>query len=251
MILTLDIGNTFIKTGVFEDSIPVFTVKTKPDDFHSLSFKDFKLTGCAISSVVPTTTKTISEIVKDKFGFTPFVITSSSKFNLAVVYSTPDTLGVDRLCGAEGALRLFTESGRILSKNEVIITIDFGTATTINLVKHPSVFAGGIISPGIRMMFGALNKNTSQLPDVNFDEYKDIIGDSTNSAIASGVLNATAGLIGRARSFLSDDLKAEKVHTYITGGNAHAIMPHLDFEFTHEPNLVLHGVNAVYLKNNS
>jgi len=251
MILTLDIGNTFIKTGVFKGSTPVFTVKAEPDHFPSLSFKDYQITGCAISSVVPSSTSTIIEIIKDKFGITPFLITSNSKFNLSVEYSTPGTLGIDRLCGAEGAFRILSDTGINLNKNEVIITIDFGTATTINLVKHPSVFAGGIISPGIRMMFDALNKNTSQLPDVNFDEYKNIIGDSTNSSIASGVLNATAGLIERTRTFLLENLKAEKVYTYITGGNAPAIMPHLNFEFTYEPNLVLHGINSVYLKNNS
>lgn len=251
MILTMDIGNTFIKTAVFDGDKPVCTKKIRSRELGTLAFDDYPIDGCAVSSVVPEITTRIEKIIPEKFGVTPLIVSYHSMFSFKIEYSTPATLGTDRICGAEGAFKMFSASGNTLKENEAILSIDFGTATTINLVKYPSVFVGGIIAPGARMMFDSLNKNTSQLPTVSLEEYKNLIGDSTNSSIASGVLNSITGLIEKTIASLSRNNIADKVYAFITGGNAPSILPYITFEHTHEPELVLHGLNSVYLKNNS
>jgi type III pantothenate kinase len=248
MILALDIGNTFIKTGIFDGDKLLFTEKTNANDFPSGSLKNYPIDSCAVSSVVPSVTAMITGILKDQFHIYPYIISNKSDFEIKIEYATPDTLGIDRICGAEGAYKLLKSGGNNFGPADVIVTIDFGTATTINLVRYPNIFTGGIIAPGIKMMFEALNRNTSQLPEVNFDEYKNIIGNSTASAIASGVLNATTGLIENTRAFFTGKLNTKNIFTYITGGNAELIIPHLGFKFTYEPSLVLHGINSVVQK---
>lgn len=250
MILALDIGNTFTKTGIFDNNKLVFGNKTKTENFSPGNFKEYSLTGCAISSVVPAAADAIINLIKTKLGITPYLISHNSEFSLKIEYETPGTLGIDRICGAEGAFRLFNTKGTSLGQNDIIISIDFGTATTINLIRHPNRFIGGIIAPGVRMMFETLNKNTSQLPEADFKEYGSLIGNSTNSAIASGVINTTTGLIEQTRKFLIEKFNAENIFIFITGGNAESIMPHLDFKYEYEPNLVLQGVYSVYTKNN-
>lgn len=245
MILVLDIGNTFIKTGIFDGDKLLFSEKMDAKSFPSESLKNYPIELCAISSVVPSVTKTITAILKDQFHIDPYIISNSSDFEIKIEYDTPGTLGIDRVCGAEGAYKLLKSNNKHLEPEDVIVTIDFGTATTINLIRYPNIFTGGIIAPGIKMMFEALSRNTSQLPEVNFDEYKSIIGSSTGSAIASGVFNSTTGLIENTRAFLTGKLNSKNIFTYITGGNAELIIPRLDFKFTHEPNLVLYGIHSV------
>ena len=249
MILALDIGNTFTKTGIFDKDILVFSEKTKTDSFTADNIKKYNITGCAISSVVPTAAERLINMINTNFGITPYVITYKSKLSLEINYKTPESLGIDRLCGAEGAYWLFSKKGLVFNKNEAIISIDFGTASTINIIRYPNLFTGGIIAPGIKMMFESLNRNTSQLPEAEFREYDSVIGNSTNSSIASGVINSTIGMIDRTRKYLSEKFGAEYIHFFITGGNAESIIPHLDFKFKYEPALVLIGVYSIYDRN--
>jgi type III pantothenate kinase len=250
MNLALDIGNTFIKAGIFDNGELVYTTKIKTNDFSPGFINNKLISGCAISSVVPSVANKVKDIIKADFNITPYLISHKSKFSLKIDYKTPETLGIDRLCGTEGAFRLFISKGNSLEVNNAIISIDFGTATTINIIHHPNIFTGGIIAPGIRMMLETLNKNTSQLPEVNLNGYEGLIGKSTNSAIASGVINSTTGLIEQTKKFLLESLNAKNVYTYITGGNAGSIIPHLNFKFEYEPDLVLKGVNSVFTMNN-
>lgn len=246
MPAAIDIGNTFIKAGFFDGETLTGAERFSHDQMNLLVNRLKGTSCCNISSVVPESAAKLASMLAVE-GIETALITRNSSFILTVEYSTPETLGIDRLCGAEGAFRLLKSEGKEFGAKDFIISIDAGTATTINIVKHPGVFTGGIIAPGIRMMFGALNKNTSQLPGVDTGEYKDLIGDSTASSIASGVINATAGLIDRAVTHLRTKSNSERIYIYITGGNASNIIPFLNFEFTHEPNLVLHGINSVYL----
>ena len=176
-----------------------------------------------MSSVVPTTSKTLEEQLK-KINISPFFINSESKFNLKNEYKTPSTLGIDRICSAEGAFYLYQHSSNFKSKNysekDFILTIDFGTATTLNFVKYPGIFMGGIIAPGINMMFNSLLTNTAQLPSVQIDDYQNFIGADTNQSISSGIINSSIGLIERTIKHLKQNLNAEIINVFITGGNA-------------------------------
>ncbi len=166
MLLTLDIGNTNINAGVFngEDLEDHFIIT----DILKLKLflKKYAISGIAISSVVPEKTKLIVDDLSVSYNFKPFILNNECKFNLQIDYKTPETLGIDRICSAEGAYNLY---GSSLTAGTYLLTIDFGTATTIDIVKYPNVFAGGLIAPGINTMFNSLATQTSQLPDLTID----------------------------------------------------------------------------------
>jgi type III pantothenate kinase len=244
MLLACDIGNTRIKAGLFEEN--VLTEYFCPDSLSSLIEKIDKenIRDIAVSSVVPSITKELKDSLS-KFNLVPFIISNHSRFNLEIQYETPETLGTDRICSAEGAFFLYSHK-RQFRKNQAIVSIDFGTATTFNVVEYPGTYIGGIIAPGIDLMFKSLSSNTAQLPLVYLTDYKKTIGKTTNESIASGVMNSAAGLIERGVDLIKAETGAKKIVVYITGGNFKNIRPFLNLTFIHEKALVLYGINAIY-----
>ncbi len=251
MFLAFDIGNTNIKTGLFHDD-DLIEIKY----FNELSeLKNYvrqkEVEQAAISSVVPQQTEKVSKILSDTINVTPFLIDKSSKFNLKISYESFETLGIDRVCSAEGAFAIFKSSNDFENYNErtFILSIDFGTATTINIVQYPGEFIGGMIAPGIGLMFDSLKSNTAQLPEGNAEGYESLIGKDTVSSIASGVINSSIGLIERALNYLKSELKADDIKIFITGGNAERLLPFLKFKYQYERGLVLIGINQISKRN--
>ena len=158
MLLAFDIGNTFVKYGLYRENELITLGKVKPEEIHKDLFSGYDIEKIAISSVVPNTTEELLSICKNDFGVDPFVITSDSDFNLKIDYRTPNTLGLDRLCGAEGAFSLVCKEHNTETNEDPIVTVDFGTATTINVVRPGGIFSGGIIAPGVETMINALFK---------------------------------------------------------------------------------------------
>lgn len=251
MLLACDIGNTRTKSVLFDKSgSSNFNSSTALNEIID-NYRNKNISAVAFSSVVTRKSEEFIKLIKKKLKISPYQITSSSKFNLRIDYLQPETLGIDRICSAEGAYYLFNQSKEFkdYSKNDFIISIDFGTATTLNFVKFPGVFIGGIISPGIEMMTEALNSQTAELPKVSNLSYKKMIGRNTFEAISSGVVNSTVGLLERSINELKIKYKARKIHIYVTGGNSPAITPHLKIRHKLVNELVLIGVRAVYEKN--
>ena len=249
MFLAIDIGNTRIKSALFEDN-DIHEINSFTDVGSLLNYSSTKknILDIAISSVVPSTANSLSEHLNKYLRVEPFIINSNSKFSLKNEYKSPNTLGIDRLCSAEGAFFLFKQSQKFknYSDKDFIITIDFGTATTINFVRYPGVFLGGIIAPGVKTMFDSLRTNTAQLPEVNLKDFNNFIGSDTKESIASGVLNSTLGLIEKAITNLKQDYQAKNIFIYITGGNADEILKYVKFDYIFEESLVLLGIKAVW-----
>jgi type III pantothenate kinase len=127
-----------------------------------------------------------------------------------------------------------------------ILTIDFGTATTINIVKYPNIFAGGLIAPGINTMFKSLTTQTSQLPDLTIDNYKVLIGDDTHSSIASGVINSTVGVIEKVASYINNLDDCSNLIIYATGGMADKLQKFLSNKIIYDEFLVLRGIRSLH-----
>lgn len=182
MFLAIDIGNSRIKTGIFKNEL---LSETSFQDEQSLLdlIKNNQIKEIGISSVVPEKSKNIIDNISKKNSIDPYIISKNSKFNLGIDYETPDTLGIDRICSAEGAFLLFKKKSKLFDEKTIIISIDLGTASTINVIKYPGIFIGGIIAPGINMMIDSLNKNTAQLPDAAFSDYKNFIGRDRKSVV--------------------------------------------------------------------
>jgi type III pantothenate kinase len=247
MLLACDIGNTNIKAGFFaEDMLKDFHFFQGVSDLIDLIKKN-KSRDIVISSVVPSKTEYLINCLND-LKLSPILINKNSSFNLKIDYNSPETLGIDRICSAEGSYHLYCRK-KEFKKEQIIMSIDLGTATTLNVVKYPGIFNGGIIAPGTELMFKSLKYDTALLPHVTSEDYKEIIGRTTNESIASGVMHSAAGLIERAINLIKTETNAKDVYVYITGGNFGNIKRFLKFDYIYERGLVLYGINAIYKKN--
>ena len=244
MLLTLDIGNTNVKSALIEDnSLNEFA--NHPDSEKLFNYlTKFKFTEAAICSVNPSTEKILIDYFSAK-DIPLFHANIRNKFNLTIKYDTPNSLGMDRVCSAVGALDIAIKE-KLLSKNQCLITIDFGTATTINIVSPDKEFIGGLIAPGILTMIKSLNEKTAQLPLPDLSLYGGIIGRSTDTSIISGVITSTIGMINETVNHLSEVSHQIMPLIFITGGNAKYILPHLKHKVLFEEALVLKGVNVIY-----
>jgi type III pantothenate kinase len=248
MLLTLDIGNTNIKSALFDDqSLKEFIVHSDSDKvveyLDKTTFND-----AAICSVNPPNEKAVADHISSQ-GIKSFHVSIKNKFNFQINYKTPETLGMDRVCSAAGALEIATKE-KLLSNNQYLITIDFGTATTINIVSPSQEFIGGLIAPGITTMLRSLNERTAQLPLPDLNNYKGLIGNSTNSSIISGVVTSTIGMISETINQLSAASDQIIPVIFATGGNAKYILPFLKQKVLFEKALVLKGLKVIYDLNN-
>jgi len=243
MLLTLDIGNTNIKSGLFvNDKLNNFKTHQTIDSVLDY-IKQINFSSVAICSVNPVSEKKVLDDISSK-EISIFQAKVNQKLNLKINYQTPDTLGMDRVCSAVGVLELALKNN-LISDKQFLITVDLGTATTINVVSPDKQFVGGLIAPGIKTMLNSLNEKTAQLPLLELDSYQDLIGNSTNASMVSGVINATIGMINEVVNNLKKDSRKLPL-IFVTGGNSKFVLPHLDYKTNFEEALVLKGLKKIY-----
>ncbi len=249
MILTIDIGNSSTKFGVFENDnlVGKFTVKTVrreiPEEIFA-QIKDrfpFQISAIVISSVVKELKNTYQNLGKKYFKIKPFFADQTFDYGFSINYFPPETCGSDRLVGAYAAVEKFG--------NPVIIC-DFGTAATIDAVNSQNQYLGGIITPGINTLSSALFAKTSQLPEVELKKPSKIIGNSTVSSIQSGIYFGYIGLVDGIIERMISELK-EKPQIISTGGFAELIAEDSKFVEIIEENLLLEGLRLLYKKTDS
>lgn len=249
MLLCLDIGNSLTKVGLFDGDALVRTGELSNLKMDASDFCGFSFSSVVLSSVVPKATEMALRLFADSFGIMPLVISSMINTGLDIKYNPPESLGADRICASAGALGHFLLQNKEYSKKDAIITVDLGTANTVDIVIFPRIFLGGSISPGLRLMASSLGKKTALLPEANIKPGIDIWGKDTDSAISAGILNATAGLIERTVAGIKS--QGYSTHTYITGGLAGLIMPLLNMDHIFRPHLVIEGMRRIFEMNDS
>jgi type III pantothenate kinase len=244
MLLTLDIGNTNIKLALFKnDNLAEFRVHSEEKTvINYINHKNFS--EAAICSVNPGKEKIFIEAISKK-GIFVLKVSIKSELNLKMKYKTPETLGMDRVCSAAGAYETALKE-KILFKNQYLLSIDSGTATTINVVSPEGEFIGGLIAPGIKTMLKSLNEKTAQLPIPDIIHTENFIGDSTNSSIVSGVITSTIGMINETVNHLKSLSNGTEPIIFITGGNAQLILPYIKHKIYFEEALVLKGLKVIY-----
>lgn len=240
-MIAVDIGNTFIKTGVFanDELQQLQRFKTAAETIAFITKQnEFFL---AISSVNPEVLSTIKQALFNT-GAIIQVARLDSPFSFSIKYATPETLGIDRLCGLEGAIGLLKSRG--VKDIFPLITIDSGTATTINCINTKAEFIGGTIMPGIGLMLQSLNRQTAMLPGVEISGNFSLIGNSTESCIRSGVLHSTIALIEKIKAEM---LRAENrpVNVVCTGGSGELIANYLGIKGLYHPSLTLLGLSCL------
>ena len=250
MLLVFDIGNTSTSMGVFDNDVLVETWKITSDkkrssDEYGIIIKYMlhhdklsdKITNCVISSVVPPLTETFKTAVEDYLKSEVMVL--SVKLNTGLTYDVknPKEIGTDRIANALAAYKLY-------KKNCVVV--DFGTATTFDIVSDKGVFLGGVITPGIGIQSEALSSRTSKLPKVKVEAPKSIIGKDTIDNILSGLVYGHASMIDGMIESVEKEL-GSKVMTIATGGYSKILTDHLKRPFDVEsPNLTLEGLRMIF-----
>lgn len=233
MNLVLDIGNTRVKAGVFNDNDGTLTEST--DDVTSEHLRSIlnrlPIARAAICSVRNGEPEWLNELSAIKVHR----VTSSSKLPFTSRYATPETLGTDRICLVAGAATLHP--------GEDVLIVDAGSCITYDFIDGSAVYHGGAISPGIMMRYKALNQFTGKLPLVTKMDKTKLTGDSTEASIASGVLN---GAIGEVEGMTSRYMTLHaNLKTIITGGDAPYLLANLETRIFAAPNLVLYGLNSI------
>ena len=256
MVFTVDVGNTNIVLGAFDDdgalmfTSRVATEASRTDDeyalilgdmikFNGLERHDFD--GAIVSTVVPSLVNTLKNAIRKLMGITPLVVGPGIKTGLNIRLDNPAIMGADLVCGAVGALAKYKAP---------LIIFDFGTATTISGIDKSGAFLGGSIIPGINVSLKALSSSAAQLQDINTEAGSaPVIGTNTIDSMRSGLLVGSAsmmdGMIKRYRSILGEDATV-----IATGGLARTVLPYCETEgIILDDGLLLDGLYAIYKKN--
>ncbi len=232
MNLIIDIGNTKTKIAIFSHNNLVRKVYVQFEDTIE-NLPDDKNFNVIISSVRNIENDFINYF-KKRYRSVMF-LNSKTKVPLINKYSTPKTLGFDRIAAAVGA--------NFLIPNSNLIIIDIGTALTIDFVNDKNEYIGGNISLGIDMRFKALNEFTDKLPLIKKDDKRSLIGTSTETAIRNGVMNGIAYEIEGVINKLEEDFT--NINTFLTGGDAFFFDKLYKNNIFANANLVLIGLNRI------
>lgn len=240
MNLTIDIGNTTIKIGVFEGKELVAHTRCDADAINNIIH--FIHTYNPLACIISSTSHDIEAIKNNIHDITPHTkiieFNHLTKIPVKNSYQTPETLGMDRLAAVIGAY--------VQKHGNNILVIDAGTAITYDIITANGEYLGGNISPGINMRFKALHEYTSKLPLVINDGEKSDIGINTETAIRNGVLNGTKYEIEGVINHFSD--KYPGLLVFLTGGNDFDFDERIKKRIFVDKILVLRGLNEVLLE---
>ena len=254
MLLAVNVGNTNTVLGVFRGAELEHQWRTSTETERTadelavlfgglleqadLSFSN-QITGVVISSVVPTSTGALRDMVERYFNFPPVIVEPGTKTGMPILTDNPRELGADRIVNALAAFNRY---------GGPCIVIDFGTATTYDAVSEKGEFLGGAIAPGLQTKNASLSRETARLPQVELQAPRTAIGKNTVDAIQSALIFGTAaeadGMIERMRKEFGGDATV-----VATGGLAPLIIPHCQFVDEHDPWLTLEGLRLVFERN--
>ena len=246
MLLAIDIGNSSVKFGAFDNEnlisrLTIPTVRSQSaDEINSLIQHNFnqKISAIVISSVVPELRESFQNLGEKHFKLKPIFVENTFDFGLEIKYCPPENLGVDRIIAAFATVEKY---------GKPCIVCDFGTATTIDAVNSKGVFLGGTIVAGINLLADALHQRTSKLPLVELKKPASVIGNSTVASIQSGIYFGYVGLADGIIRRMIDEL-GEKPKVIATGGFANLIAESAEtIEIVNE-NLMLEGLRLLYEK---
>lgn len=254
MLLAIDSGNTNVVFGVFDgtDFVKAFRCANDPkrtadeyivwlSELMKLNGLDHtKITGTVIGSVVPETEFNLVSLCRRYFDGEPIVIGEPGvELGIEVLIDRPEQAGADRLVNAVEAHRTY---------GGPLICIDFGTATTFDVVDGDGNYRGGVISPGIRLSLEALYLASAKLPLVEVAPSKTVIGKSTVHAMQSGIfwgyVSMIEGMVDRIRREYGEDMKVIG-----TGGLAELFAERTDVIEHTDRSLTLRGLVEIYQRN--
>lgn len=253
MLLAIDIGNTNITLGAYDNDVLCFTARLATahgttSDQYAVEIKNIlelhglnpaRIEDCIISSVVPSVGGAICNAVSLLCNIVPLELGPGVKTGLNIKIDNPAQLGADLVAGAVGAISEYTLP---------CVVIDMGTASTISVIDRNGAYLGGVISAGVRLTLKALTENTAQLPSIDITAPKSVIGSNTVDCMKSGLIYGTAAMLDGLLDRITDEL-GEIPTIVATGGLSKDIIVHCKNDIIYNANLLLDGLREIYEKN--
>ena len=257
MLLAIDIGNTNIVLGVFEDaalgrSWRLATARDRTADELGLMVSDLlergkialaTIDGVVLASVVPQLTGPVIEMSKRYLGLTPLNVEAGIDLGMPNLYAHPSEVGADRLVNGVAAYEAY---GR--ERGVPLVVLDFGTATTFDAISAKGEYLGGVICPGIQISADALFQRAARLPRIDVRKPANVIGRTTVTSMQSGLffgyVAMVEGLVSRLRRELGGS-----AFCVATGGLADVIAPETNVVDAVDRDLTLQGLRIVWERN--
>ena len=253
MLFAIDVGNTNITIGLFDgkklvNKFRMITQTDRTSDEYGVflgewlfvnHMKPTDITDVIVSSVVPNIMHSLTSGIIKYFNVTPVIVAPGIKTGINVSIPNPKELGADRLVDAVAAYEIY---------GGPIIVIDFGTATTHDLVLEDGTFYAGVTSPGIRLAANALWRGTAKLPEVEIKKVDTILGRDTVSSMQAGIYYGYIGQTEYIIKKLKKDSKLDNIKVVATGGLGKLISEATDQIDIYDPELTLHGLRIIYDK---
>ena len=256
MLLAVDVGNTNLTFGVFdgEELKSRFTMTTKVSrtaDEYGLWLKNLleakkipsgAITDVIISSVVPPVMPFLVEGIKEYLHCKPIIVGTGTKTGIKVSVANPKEIGADRIVDAVAAYELY---------GGPVLVIDYGTATTYDLVSEQGCFIAGITAPGIRICANALWNETARLPEIEIVKPDTILAKDTVTSMQAGLVYGYIGQTEYIIKKVKEEAGLDSMKVVATGGFGKIVSDETEMIDVYDPELTMKGLQMIHRKNRS
>lgn len=253
MLLVMDVGNTNITLGVFdgEKLEATFRMTTKiprTSDEYGIIVRDLlqhnqievsDIKAVILSSVVPNVMHSLTSAIIKYIYVTPIIVEPGIKTGIRIATENPRQIGADRIVDAVGAYGLY---------GGPVIVIDYGTATTYDLVDASGAFVAGVTAPGIRTSAKAMWEEAAKLPEIEICKPKSILAQETISSMQAGLVYGQIGQSEYIIRHMKEEAAYGNVKVVATGGLGKIIASETKYIDVYDPNLTLQGMRLIYEK---
>ena len=254
MLLTIDVGNTNITYGVFQGeelkaTFRMMAKQLRTSDEYGVSIVSLlkynhvsveKISGVIVASVVPNIMHSLLGGIERYLGKRPLIVGPGIKSGIRIVTENPKEIGADRIVDAVAAYEKY---------GGPVLVIDFGTATTYDLVNDKGEFCAGITAPGIRISAKALWEDTARLPEIEIKRPDSILAQNTVTSMQAGLVYGQIGQTEYIVNQVKKEAKYEEMRVVATGGLGSIIADETDCIEVYDRTLTLDGLRIIYQKN--
>lgn len=240
LLLAVDIGNTSCTTALIQEG-----EVSELHRFHRINgvdtnimqatsiYRDFGVEKVIVGSVVPDLTPTWKNTLASELGCGSWELVPGASLEIKVTYPNPTTIGADRLANAVAAVR---------KGGAPVVVADFGTALTFDIITEDQGYIGGVIAPGIDMMYSYFGEKTALLPKLTPQPFAKVVGKSTEDAMHAGAYYGYRGMVREIFTEIRKDLHVPKLKLLATGGFASTVLRDFDPSVMICPFLTLEGL---------
>mgnify|MGYP000848855234 CR=1 FL=1 len=254
MLLVVDVGNTNITLGFFQEEKLLATYRMtttipRTSDEYGIFFKDLmaaknipisEIEDVIIASVVPNIMWSLTSGIIKYLEIKPMIVGVGTKTGIKIITGNPKEIGTDRIVDAVGGFDIY---------GGPIIVIDFGTATTYDLILEDGSFAAGITCPGIRISANALWRDTAKLPEIEIAKPKSILAKDTITSMQAGLIYGCIGQTEYIVKKIKEESGISDLKVVASGGLGKVIADSTDSIQIYDPDLTLNGLRLIYNKN--